>query len=54
VLAAVALGDGDDQLLADVAREVEVDVGHGRQLAVEEAPEREVCATGSTCERPVR
>ena len=28
VLAAVPLGDPDDQLLADVAREVEVDVGH--------------------------
>ena len=28
VLAAVAVGDGDDQLLADVAREVEVDVRH--------------------------
>ena len=42
VLAAVALGDADDQLLADVAREVEVDVGHRDQLAVEEAPEREV------------
>ena len=32
----------DDQLLADVAREVEVDVGHRHELAVEEAPEREV------------
>ncbi len=32
VLAAVALGDADDQLLADIAREVEVDVGH-RQRA---------------------
>ena len=42
VLAAVALGDGDDQLLADVAREVEVDVGHRDELVVEEAPEREV------------
>ena len=42
VLAAVALGDADDQLLADVAREVEVDVGHRHQLAVEEAAEREV------------
>ena len=31
VLAAVALGDADDQLLADVAREVEVDVGHRRR-----------------------
>ena len=42
VLAAVALGDGDDQLLADVPREVEVDVGHRDELVVEEAPEREV------------
>jgi hypothetical protein len=41
VLAAVALGDGDDQLLADVAREVEVDVGDARELVVDEAPERE-------------
>ena len=30
VLAAVALGDGDDQLLADLAREVEVDVRDAR------------------------
>ena len=42
VLAAVALGDADDQLLADVAREVEVDVRHRGELAVEEATEREV------------
>ncbi len=42
MLAAVLLRHADDQLLADVAREVEVDVGHRRQLAVEEAPEREV------------
>ena len=42
VLVAVALGDGDDQLLADVAREVEVDVRDRGQLAVEEAAEREV------------
>ena len=42
VLAAVLLGDADDQLLADVAREVEVDVGHRRELAVEEAAEREL------------
>ena len=41
VLVPVALGDADDQLLADVAREVEVDVRHGRELVVEEAPERE-------------
>ena len=42
VLAPVALGDADDQLLADVAREVEVDVRHGGELAVEEAAEREL------------
>ena len=42
MLAAVALGDGDDQLLADVAREVEVDVGHRDDLVVQEAAEREV------------
>src|SRR5579864_5113291 len=42
VLVAVLLGDADDQLLADVAREVEVDVGHRRELAVEEAAEREL------------
>ena len=42
MLAAVALGDADDQLLADVARKVEVDVGHRRELAVQEAAEREV------------
>ena len=31
VLVAVALDDADDQLLADVAREVEVDVGNRRR-----------------------
>ena len=41
MLGAVALDDGDDQLLADVAREVEVDVGHAGHLAVQEAAERE-------------
>ena len=41
MLAAVALADCDDQLLADVAREVEVDVGHRGELAVDEAAERE-------------
>ena len=40
-LAAEAVVHRQDQLLADVAREVEVDVGHRGQLAVEEAPERE-------------
>ena len=42
VLVAVPLRDGDDQLLADVARKVEVDVRDRGQLVVEEAPEREV------------
>ena len=42
MLLAVALDDADDELLADVAREVEVDVGDRRELAVEEAAEREV------------
>src|SRR5256885_1828952 len=41
VLAAVALDDGDDQLLADIPREVEVDVGHRDEVAVQEAAERE-------------
>ncbi len=42
MLAAVLLGDADDQLLADVSREIEIDVGHRRELAVEEATEREL------------
>jgi len=42
MFAAVALGDRDDQLLADVAREVEVDVGDACELAIQEATEREV------------
>ena len=54
VLAAVALGHGDDQLLADVAREVEVDVRDRLELAVEEAPSARPASTGSTCESPVR
>jgi hypothetical protein len=41
VLRAVLLDHGDDELLADVAREVQVDVGHGDELAVEEAAEGE-------------
>ena len=40
-LAPEAVVHRQDQLLADVAREVEVDVGHRGQLAVEEAAERE-------------
>ena len=42
MLAPVAVGDGDDQLLPDVAREVEVDVRDRGELAVQEAPEGEV------------
>jgi hypothetical protein len=41
VLVPVALGERDDQLLADVAREVEVDVGHRVELPVEEPAQRE-------------
>ena len=52
MLAAVLLRDADDQLLADVAREVEVDVGHRRQLAVEEASEREVRRDGIDVRQP--
>ncbi len=46
VLAPVALGDADDQLLADVAREVEVDVGHAAHLVVQEATERKAGLDG--------
>ena len=46
VLAPVLLGHADDQLLADVAGKVEVDVRHRRQLVVEEAAEREVGRDG--------
>ena len=41
-LAPVAVVDARDQDLADVAREVEVDVRQRRELLVEEAPEEEV------------
>ena len=44
--AAVALGDAEDQLLADVAREVEVDVGHRHHLVVDEPAERELVGNG--------
>ena len=39
MLAAVPLGDANDQLLADVPREIEVDVRHGDHLVVDEPPE---------------
>ena len=42
----VALGDGNDQLLSDVAREVEVDVGHRLQLPVDEPAQRQVGGHG--------
>ena len=41
VLTAIPLGDANDQLLADVPWEVEIDVRHGGHLVVDEAPERE-------------
>ena len=46
MLAPVLLRHADDQLLADVAWEVEVDVRHRRQLVVEEAAERQVGRDG--------
>ncbi len=51
-LVAVALVHREDQLLADVAREVEVDVGHGGHLAVEEAAEREPGRDGIDVREP--
>ena len=52
MLAAVALGDRDDQLLADVAREVEVDVGDARELVVDEAAKREAGGDGIDVREP--
>src|SRR5437762_1902659 len=52
MLAAVALGDGDDQLLADVAREVEVDVRDGGELFVQEAADRQVRLDGVDVREP--
>ncbi len=46
VLTAVALGDAHDQLLSDVTRKVEVDVGHGDHLVVDEATERQAGRDG--------
>ena len=43
-LGAVAVVHARDQLLADVAREVEVDVGQRRDLLVQEAPEQQLVA----------
>ena len=42
VLVAVPLRDGDDQLLPDVPRKIEIDVRDRGQLVIEKAPEREV------------
>ena len=52
VLAPVALGHLHDQPLADVAREVEVDVGDGGELPVEEAAEREAGGDGIDVREP--
>jgi len=55
VLAAVSLGHTDDELLANVPWEVEVDVGDRDELAVDEGVRaRRFACTGSTCESPVR
>ena len=37
VLAAVALRDGDDQLLADIARKIQIDIRYRRELPVEKS-----------------
>ena len=50
-LGAVALVHARDQLLADVAREVEVDVGQRRDLLVQEAPEAAACSRSGRCAR---
>ena len=52
VLAPVAVGHLHDQPLADVAREVEVDVGDGGELLVEEAAEREAGGDGIDVREP--
>ncbi len=52
MLAPVPLGDANDELLADVAREVEVDVRDGRELAVQEAAERELVRDGIDVREP--
>ena len=41
VVASVFVANRRQELLADVARKIKVDVGHRRHIAVEEAPERE-------------
>ena len=46
MLAAVAFSDAHDQLLSDVTREVEVDVGNGDHLVVDEAAERQAGRDG--------
>jgi hypothetical protein len=46
MLAPVALGDRDDELLANITWEVEVDVGYGGELAVQEAAQRELVRDG--------
>ena len=52
MLAPVLLRHAHDQLLADVAREVEVDVRHRGQLVVEEATEREIGRDGIDVREP--
>jgi hypothetical protein len=44
MFAPIAFGDGDDQLLPDVAWKVEVDVRNRIELAVQETSERELRA----------
>ena len=46
VLPAVAVADGRQELLADVARKVEVDVGDAGHLPVQEPPQRQAGCDG--------
>ena len=52
MLAPVALGDPDDELLANVAREIEVDIRDRGELAVQEASERELVRDGIDVREP--
>ena len=46
MVGAISLDQANDELRANIAREVEVDVWYRGQLVVEEPPERETCIDG--------
>src|SRR5215216_536973 len=52
MLAPVPLRDAHDQLLPDVTREVEVDVGNGVELAIDEAPKGKAGVDGIDVREP--